>query len=146
VLGPIAYGVAGIGPMLAHKPFTAKVSWKSNVLELETHQIIVVNGRYYGHEPIAPDQTPVNGTLAFFATSGTTRMDIVRTYFALLRGQQADLRDAHTFYAKKITVKTKGTHQPVSIDGDALCDTPITFSVAPKALRVMVPASFPEGI
>ncbi|HEY8314815.1 MAG TPA: YegS/Rv2252/BmrU family lipid kinase [Candidatus Baltobacteraceae bacterium] len=145
VLGPLAYGVASIAPIVTHKPFRSRVSWKNNKLDLETHQMIVANGRYYGHEPISEDATITDGELAFFATTGTGRMDLMRMYVALARGEQMHLPDAHTFSAKKITIKTK-PRQDVSVDGNFLCRTPITFSVARKALNVMVPQNFPEGL
>ncbi|MGZ3503194.1 MAG: diacylglycerol/lipid kinase family protein [Vulcanimicrobiaceae bacterium] len=144
ILGPLAYAVASTGPILTHRPFRARVRWKDDRIDFQTHQMIVANGRYYGHEAIAPDANISDGKLAFFSTSGTNRIDILQTYLALMRGEQQKLSNAHSFSAKKIRIAAK-PKQSVSIDGDYLCDTPVTFSVARRALRVMVPASFPEG-
>jgi len=144
ITGPVAYGLAGIKPMLTHRPFKCKVRWKRNVLKLKTHQIIVANGRYYGHEALTPSATIVDGELTFFATTGTSRLDILRQYTALLRGDQTQMRDAHYFSAKNIAIKTNGS-QDLSIDGCALGKTPAIFSVARRALRVMVPQDFPES-
>lgn len=144
VTGPIAYGLAGIKPILTHQPFKCRIKWEKNTLELETHQIIVANGRYYGHEALTPSASIVDGELAFFATTGTSRLDILRQYTALVRGDQTQMRDAHYFTAKKIRIKTD-VPEVLSIDGSALGKTPAKFSVARKALRVMVPQDFPEG-
>lgn len=144
ITGPVAYGLAGIKPMLTHQAFNCTVKWKHNVLKLETHQAIIANGRYYGHEALTPSATIVDGELAFFATTGTSRLDILRQYTALIRGDQTQMRDAHYFTAKKITVKTS-VPEGLSIDGCLLGKTPAEFSVARKALRVMVPHDFPEG-
>ncbi len=144
IIGPIAYGVAGIGPMITHKPFRSRVSWKGNKLDLETHQMIIVSGRFYGHQPIAPHATLTDGKLSFFSTSGISHLELVRTYLSLIRGDQLRLPDAHSFAAKKITIKAK-PRQLVAVDGSALCKTPITFSIDHRALRVMVPQDFPES-
>lgn len=144
ITGPVAYGLAGIKPMLTHQPFKCTVKWKHNTLKLETHQIIVANGRYYGHEALTPSATIVDGELTFFATTGTSRLDILRQFTALVRGDQTQMRDAHYFSAKNISIKTDG-REDLSIDGSAIGTTPAKFSVARKALRVMVPQDFPEG-
>ena len=144
ITGPVAYGLAGIKPMLMHQAFNCVIKWKRNVLKLETHQIIVANGRYYGHEALTPSATIVDGELTFFATTGTSRLDILRQYTALVRGDQTQMRDAHYFTAKKISIKTDRP-ELLSIDGCALGKTPAKFSVARKALRVMVPRDFPDG-
>lgn len=141
LLGPIAYGIAAVGPILTHQPFSARVKWDGNRLKLKTHQVIVANGRDYGHQPISPDASFTDKRLAFFSTSGTGRIDILKTYLALMRGQQQSLRDAQYFSARKIKISTN-PRVMIDVDGNQLARTPAKFSVAPAALRVMVPAGF----
>ncbi|MEO6913850.1 MAG: YegS/Rv2252/BmrU family lipid kinase, partial [Candidatus Baltobacteraceae bacterium] len=143
LLGPVAYGIAAVGPILTHKPFRARVKYDGNTLKLKTHQVIIANGRDYGHQPISPDATFTDKRLAFFATSGTSRIDILKMYVALIRGRQQSLRDAQYFSARKIELRTTPRVQ-IDIDGNAFERTPAKFSVAPGALRVMVPSAFGE--
>ncbi len=144
IVGGAAYGLSAVLPMLKHRPFLAKVSWEKNALKLETHQMIVASGRYFGNTPILPDATATSGRLAFFTTVGPGRMDVMRMYLAFLSGTQTDLPDAHYFQTAKLTVKTK-KRQPIAIDGSAFGYTPAKFSVAPNALRVMVPQATNEA-
>lgn len=144
VIGPIAYGVAGLAAVLRDKPFDLRVKWKANDLRLETHQAIVASGRYFGWQPVTPDARITSGELVFFAAAGSTAKDVLETNTALLRGDHTKLEQAHYFSARKITLKPK-PKQPLNIDGHALGETPAKFSIAPRALRVMVPQDFPDG-
>ncbi|GAC1503374.1 MAG: hypothetical protein NVS1B14_08710 [Vulcanimicrobiaceae bacterium] len=142
VAGPIAYGISTIVPALKSRAFTANIEWEKNTLRLSTRQIIVANGRYFGVTPVLPDATITDGRLTFFATDDMSRADIFKSGIAFLQGTQTALHNAHYFHTKRLTIRTKG-RQVIAIDGSWLGKTPAKFSVAPKALQVMVPPSFP---
>jgi diacylglycerol kinase (ATP) len=141
IIGPIAYGIAVITPLLRRKPFKMRVKWPGNDLTIVTHQAIVTSGRYFGWQPITPQAHIRSGDLAFFAAAGHTPADALATNAALLRGEQTHLANAHYFSARKITIKTK-PKQDLNIDGHALGKTPATFRIARRALRVLVPKNF----
>lgn len=144
IVGGAAYALSAVLPMIKHRAFVANVSWERNALKLETHQIIVASGRFFGNTPILPDATVTSGKLAFFTTAGRGRLDVMRMYLAFFNGTQTDLPDAHYFQAEKLTIKTK-KRQPIAIDGSAFGYTPAKFSVAANALRVMVPQATSES-
>ena len=137
-LGAAAYAVAGIKPLLTHRPVDCRIRWGKNRLQLRTHQIIVANGRFFGDVPILPDATITDGELALFTTTGTSTWDVAKLFVALYAGKHAELRDAHYFSAPKITITTT-PRCALAIDGDIAGRTPARFSVARRALRVMVP-------
>lgn len=138
LLGPIAYGIAGINALRSDPAFRLRVKWKKNRLEFQAHQAIVASGRYYGHEPLVPDARIDDGLLAFFATAAQGQMDIVRTNAALVRGDQTSLPNAQYFQSPAIELDCK-PRQLVSVDGKALTKTPVRFEIAHAALRVFVP-------
>lgn len=138
VMGPIAYGLSAAKPLVRHRPFDVSVKWKKNRLEMRTHQIIVANGRMFGHTPITPESTLTDGMLTFYATERTNPVDVMRTYAAFLTGSQTAIPEAHYFRAEKLTIKTS-RKALVSVDGSALCETPAKFSVERNALAVFVP-------
>lgn len=142
--GALAYGLSGIGPILTHRPFRARLRWKHSDLELHTHQLIIANGRFYGHQPIAPEASLVDDRLTVFATAGLGRVALIRSYLALLRGEQTRLPDANMFAARRLAVRA-APRQEICIDGDHYGYTPARFGVAPRALRVMVPPGFPPA-
>ena len=141
ILGPLAYAVAGVVPLLRSSSFDAHVRWGHNDARVRTHQIIVANGRFFGFTPILPDATIVDGELALFTTSGCSRWEIARMFLAFHRHRQTTLADAEYFSAPEITVTTT-PKQYLDIDGEAFGETPVTFSVDARALRVLVPRGF----
>jgi len=145
IAGGVAYGLSAVVPMLTHKPFKSTVQWEKNELKVETYQMIIANGRFFGNTAILPDATITDGQLAFFTTVGAGRLEVMRMYLAFLKGTQTGLPDAHYFQTAKLKVKTKGS-QPIAVDGSYFGKTPATFKVAKKALRVMVPQETPAAV
>lgn len=144
IVGVVAYVIGAVRPFVTHGPFTANVRWDEGRMRFRTRQIVVASGRFFGDQPLLPDASITSGKLAFFTTTGVTHAEIVRTYLALALGQHSNLPDAHTFASERITVRAR-PRQVTGIDGEPLGTTPVRFSVARRALRVIVPASFPEG-
>lgn len=136
-LGPLAYGAAALPPFLAHKAFRCKVRGGRRHLSLKTQHVIVINGKYYGYEPIDPGATQTDGQLHVFIDSATGRLGILKTYLALLRGKGPTLQDAHLFATSEPLRLRAKPKQYVSVDGRPLGKTPICVEIVPAALRVM---------
>jgi diacylglycerol kinase (ATP) len=137
VIGPLAYGVTAVVPMLTHRPFKTDIRWKQHHVKVKTHQIIVASGRFYGHQPLKRDASVTDGKLTTFVRDRNSRLDVVQTYLALLRGEQMDLSGVRLWSTSgtvKIATKKKA---PVAVDGCAFGKTPIRVWVEPGALRVM---------
>jgi diacylglycerol kinase (ATP) len=143
-IGRLAYALGGVRSFFTHRPFRAKIRWDAGKTTLRTQQIVIANGRYFGSEPVTPDASIVNRRLAFFTTTGVSHLEVARMYVAFALGLQTKLPDAVVLSARKIVVKAS-PKQLVSIDGCTLGKTPARFGVAPRALRVCVPAAFDAG-
>jgi YegS/Rv2252/BmrU family lipid kinase len=138
--GPLAYALAGIGPMLTHRAFQARIRWKGGRLDVRTQDVIVANGRFYGHTPVAAEATIDDGRLHLFTTDNGSALGAARTYLAMGRGTHTRLPDAHVVSARAFNVRAR-RRQVIAIDGSPLEKTPAHFSVARNALRVFVPES-----
>lgn len=145
ITGAAAYVLSGLWPGLRSRPFRARVRTGKHKLEFQTYQIIVANGRYFGHTPLTPDASLASGNLTFYATSDRTIVDAAKTYASLLLDRQGLLANAHVFEATSLRVATR-PRQPVAIDGEQCGHTPVRFEVVPRALRVMVPAITPPAV
>jgi diacylglycerol kinase (ATP) len=136
--GGIAYGLASVRPVLTHRAFEARITWKGGRLDVTTQDIIVASGRYYGDTPLTPGATIVDDHLRLFTTDNGSALGAIRTYLALARGVQAHLPDAHIVSAPEFTIRTR-KRQPIAIDGSLLTKTPAKYRVEKGALRVFVP-------
>jgi diacylglycerol kinase (ATP) len=139
--GPLAYAIAGVGPMLKSQAFEARLKWDGQRQTMRTQQIVVASGRFFGHQPLTPDASIVDGKLSVYVDTGTTPLDVAKTYAALAIGQQTKLADSFTLATSKITVKTD-TRQPISVDGDEAGYTPARFRIEARALRIFVSPAF----
>jgi YegS/Rv2252/BmrU family lipid kinase len=137
-IGPLAYVAAAVPPFLRERGFRAKVRWKRERLDVRTQQLVIVNGRFFGDQPISGHATDQDGTLRVFVTEGTSRFELLKTYTALGLGLQGRLPEGHLLKGKRFTIRAK-PKAPLNIDGDAFGSTPARFSVARKALRVFLP-------
>lgn len=141
--GPLAYGATALALFFREKPFEMRVERKHRRMKITTFQAIVTSGRYFGWQPVTPDAQVRDGKLAFFAKANDTVPGAIATNAAILGGVQTKLEGAHYFSARKLVIKTK-PKQPLNVDGHALGKTPAKFSIAPGALRVLVPQDFSE--
>jgi diacylglycerol kinase (ATP) len=141
VLGSIAYVIAGLRPAMAQHPFVCELRWEKNRTRLTTKQVILASGRVYGNTPVAPEASITDGKLTVLTATGLSHAEVARLYLALALGRQHEMPDAYRFTASSVHIRTR-PRQRVSIDGEAWGHTPARFCVAPKALRVLVPADF----
>ena len=107
-------------------------------MDVHTQDVIVANGRFYGHTPVAPDATIDDGRLHLFTTDNASSLGAARTYLAIGQGRHARLPDAHVVTARAFKIRTRA-RQPIAIDGSPLEKTPARFSVARNALHVFLP-------
>jgi YegS/Rv2252/BmrU family lipid kinase len=144
MLGPIAYVVTGILLAGRHKAFDCRIDADDGTHRFRTHQLVIANGRVFGVTPLHPDAKVDDGLLTVFAVPGATRSQIRRTWLALLAGRQADLSEALFIHSRQLMLETR-PRRSIDMDGEIVTRTPATFSVARRALRVIVPESFVES-
>ena len=144
ILGRLAYAVGGVGSFVSHRPFRAKIRHDGGKNDFHTQQIVIASGRFFGHQPVTPDASIVDRRLSFFTTTGVSYFEVARMYVAFGLGLQTRLPDALAFSSRGIVVKAS-PRQLVSIDGRTLGKTPARFGIAPRALRVCVPAGFDDA-
>jgi diacylglycerol kinase (ATP) len=145
IVGAAAYVLAGLLPALRSRPFRCKVRAGKQKIAFQTFQVIVANGRYFGHTPLTPDASLDSGHLTFYSTTDATIVDAAKTYTSLLLDRQGLLANAHILEATELRVSARPS-QALAIDGEQCGRTPARFKVVPGALRVMVPAVTPPAV
>ena len=80
------------------------------------------------------------GEVAGVILAKSDKATLFKTLFQLIRGKLEQAADVYSFSGKQVTVYSKKSSLTVAIDGELMeLDTPLHFSVAKNALKVMVP-------
>jgi diacylglycerol kinase (ATP) len=135
--GRYAYAINGITQLIRHKPFLATIEDKDGELQLhlETHQVIIANGRYHAGKEIAKDAKIDNRELIIFALGGRSKLSFVIAMVDFYFGKRKNIQ--HTSYLTGRSIKLQtSTPQLVELDGEVKFTTPIPIEVTPGAVRI----------
>ena len=142
-IGPLAYPVAALKAFVQHEPFVGRLTFPDGdhapVEYGRLLQVAVGNGRFYGGGMIvAPGSGMDDKTLDVYAiVLGRTR-DLFGIARYLRSGDFVKSESVDHFRTSRVVLETE-PDLPVNVDGELVAHTPEEFSVAPNALRVIVP-------
>ncbi len=137
-IGPLSYVWAGIktlGTTLAQ----VEVSVNGSGPRAAGAAVLVGNGRFYGG-PFAlfPKARMDDGLLDVCVFENCGYLDVLRYGQGILRGAHIDLGDVEYFQVERLVCNAPQT-TPFQLDGEDSGDAPVTFSILPRALQVIVP-------
>ncbi len=135
-LGPLSY-VISAAQIMARKP--PKLIVEADGEKIEGSFVLIGNGRFYGG-PVAffRDARIDDGLLDVLIFKNQSHLDIARYLAHILVGQHGRLGDVKYLQTRKLHVESEEA-VPVEVDGELTAELPITFRVAAKKLRVVVP-------
>ncbi|MEZ0325853.1 MAG: YegS/Rv2252/BmrU family lipid kinase [Fimbriimonas sp.] len=140
--GRFVYAFALANALRVVKPFIATLETDNGMVEFETLQVVIGNGRYHaGPFAISPDASITEGKLSIYALKSGSRGAFLKLGLYLPTGHQGDMPEVHSEEATR-GVLTAIKPQRVTIDGEVCARTPLTFGIAPDCLRVMAPLDF----
>jgi YegS/Rv2252/BmrU family lipid kinase len=135
-LGPLSY-IINATQIASKKP--PRLSVRGGGGTREGSFVLIGNGRYYGGPFILFKDAKVDdGMLDVLIFKNLGYLDIVRYLQAIVLGTHTSLSDVEYFQTAQVRV-TSADAVPVEVDGDVIGTLPVTFKVAPKSIRVMVP-------
>jgi YegS/Rv2252/BmrU family lipid kinase len=137
IFGRFAYAINGVRQLLIHKPFMATLEDKDGELQLhlETHQIIIANGRYHAGKEIAKDAKIDNRELIIFALGGRSKISFIFHMIDFYIGKRKSIRHTSYLTGKSIRLHTSSP-QSVELDGEVKFITPIPIEVTAGAVKV----------
>jgi diacylglycerol kinase (ATP) len=139
-IGPLSYVWAGIKALSkSHPPVEVSVNGSGPLGSGVA--VLVGNGRYYGGRfALFPKARMDDGLLDICVFEKVGYWDVLRYGQGILRGVHIDLGDVKYFQTESLACRATGL-TPFELDGEDAGDAPVTFSVVPRALRVVVPKS-----
>jgi diacylglycerol kinase (ATP) len=141
--GVLAYLWSAIQALTHSRPFQAQIEANGEIYRVQTVQIAVGNGRYYGGGlAIAWDATIDDRRLDLYSLEISHWWQMLPLLPALRSGRQSRAATVRTLEAEEIIVHTRRTRS-VNTDGEITTETPAHFRVLPAALPVVRPAPAP---
>jgi YegS/Rv2252/BmrU family lipid kinase len=140
-LGVLAGMLVAVPAIFRHQPFHCRIIVDGVEHTIETHEVIVANGSFFGVTQLAQNASPDNGRLIVYAMDTPSNWHMLKLWMALLLGRPRAFPEARYFRAQDVIIETDSPHD-VDVDGEILTETPARFTLLPQALKVMTPKSF----
>ncbi len=143
VTGALAYPVAAVKAFLRHEPFSAKLTFPDEDYEPVEFgrllQVAVGNGRFYGGGMVvAPEAGMDDRLLDVYAIELGRHRDIIGVARYLRSGDFIQSECVSHYRTSRVLLETEPELE-VNVDGELVARTPQPFSLAPNALKVLVP-------
>ena len=135
--GTLPYVLAIVEGLVAHRPIPATFSVDGGPAEsAPLTTVVVANGAWYGGGmKIAPPADPADGALDLVLIGALGRGELLRWLPAVYRG--AHLASSKVGLRRIREAAIAGPSPiPTHVDGEPAADTPVTFRVYPRALRL----------
>lgn len=138
--GVVAYGMTALKLILQQPRFRARICCDGETVEVNTFQITVCNGRYYGSGlTVAPDAAIDDSRLDLCSLELQHWWQAVLLLPALSQGEFAEGLGIRSLSGRTIEIDTD-VPQAVDTDGEIVTQTPARFHVIPKAIQIFAPA------
>lgn len=142
-VGRLAYMIAGAAALASHRSFEATLTTEQGSRTFKTHQIIIVNGRFHGGTLIAEEASVDSHELVIFYLGDHRRWQLLASIISFGLKRKRTVRAENFVVTRKARLVTKPPRR-VELDGEVKATTPIDISIAPNALKIIVPKSFED--
>ncbi|KEZ76810.1 lipid kinase [Salinisphaera hydrothermalis] len=140
--GSLGYASNVFSAVRDTEPFSAEVRFNGRRERLQSIQIAVGNGRYFGGGmAVSSDAALDDGRLDLYSLKPQPLSSLIAMLPGLMRGPHKAMQGVQLFESTEFELRTE---QPMDIntDGELLTATPATFRVLPRALTVKVPQAY----
>lgn len=133
--GPLAYIIAGLRALREKQPVITVEHEETLVGEL----VLLGNGRLYGGDfEVFPRASLRDGLLDICVLPKVTAGRVLRIALGVITGRLHRFSAARHSQSARVKISSP-SRVILQLDGENICPLPATFSVLPKALRVIVP-------
>jgi YegS/Rv2252/BmrU family lipid kinase len=137
-LGRFSYPVVGAGRLLRHQPFRCTIEDEAGAHSFRCLEVRIANGAFQGGVRISEEADVRSGEIVIQVMKAESRLQVVRSWARMAAGSAPLPSDMASLRVRKARL-TADPVQEVSVDGERTVSTPVDISVAPHALRLIVP-------
>jgi len=143
--GEVRAALRGIATALRYRGSRITIDLGDRTVRTRALMVSVANGPYSGLGfTVAPGALMDDGLLDVRVFERFSRMELLRHFGAIVAGRRAYEPRVATYRSRAVEIGS-ASPLPARADGDPLGGTPVTCSVLPGALRVVVPGSMRHG-
>lgn len=147
IFWPLGYILKGITVAMNFAGKEAIVTLDNRQVGGETVLIVIGNTRLYGGVvQITPHASMDDGLLDVCIFRGKGGLSLISMYAQVALLRREDRASGVDYYRTRDVTVSSQTPLFVQTDGEPIGTTPMTFRVAPHALRVLVPQEVPAGL
>jgi YegS/Rv2252/BmrU family lipid kinase len=140
IRGSAVYAYAALRALAGWKPATFTLTLDGERSEVTGYSVAVANSKAYGGGMfVAPDAELDDGLLDVVTTAQVGKLHFLRNLPKVFEGEHVNNEEVEVRRAAEVRIEAD---RPFAVyaDGDHLADLPVTVSLLPQALHVIVPA------
>jgi YegS/Rv2252/BmrU family lipid kinase len=140
--GMAAYAWTIAGQALGFQPRQFNLNLDGHTVRVRASEILVSNGALLKEPPfpLGPREKFNDGVFDVYIISAQNLGDYLRILWGLIFNRNGRKKDLRTFTVKKnITIQGGRREYTVQADGEVIGQTPVEVTVAPSAVKVIVP-------
>ena len=137
-LGRIGYGLWAAKVGIKFRPFKLTIGTGRNIATVWATEVRIANGGYFGGVELVEKAELDSGEIIVQIVTGRSSGNLAKSWFYnMLRLRHRDQWQAE-IRARKVILETDPV-MDVTIDGELATKTPITVTIAPKAVAIAAP-------
>jgi YegS/Rv2252/BmrU family lipid kinase len=140
IRGSAVYAYAALRALAGWKPATFTLTLDGERSQVTGYSVAVANSKAYGGGMfVAPDAELDDGLLDVVTTAQVGKLHFLRNLPKVFEGEHINNEEVEVRRAAEVRIEAD---RPFAVyaDGDHLADLPVTVSLLPQALHVIVPA------
>jgi YegS/Rv2252/BmrU family lipid kinase len=138
LFGAASYIFAGLHVLLRHRPFQCRLQTDGQQIIAIVREVVIANGRYFGETVLSPEASIHDGLLTVHVVEEMNIPYLIWRLFRYLILRKPGLPGEHHFSATELQLDADPP-QSIDVDGESVIFTPTRITIAPHALKVMLP-------
>ena len=144
-VGPFAYAWTAMKEAPKYRGARMRITIDGKTIERNAWMVTISNSKLYALLPLALNASLTDGLLDVGIFAGRTWPVILRHMSSIISGRHTSEPEVEFLRGKEIHIESDPP-LPVQIDGAPISQPVMTFSVVPKALRIIVPREMAKNL
>jgi len=145
-LGNLTYYVAILSMGLGLRGTRATIAIDGKAMRERIIMVLVTNVQFYGGAVrLAPQAQLDDGLLDVYVFKGDSMIDVVAHVLMVILGKHSSNPNLEIYRAKEVSIRAS-KRLAYQLDGDPAGFSPVTITVVPRALHVIVPLEAPPSL